>query len=148
MFPDVDPPKHRIIGDYRHSTTSSKEECLAFLIENRHWIREHHTFATYKELTLNYRILFDRRNKTKIVNDYKKYILTKTIPHISNLAISHNLMKHVGVDQQTEQDIVNFMFDQIKDSAIDKYRTIQQHFLRKHFIMDYVKNHYITKEPA
>lgn len=148
MLSNVDPPKHRIIGDYRHSTNTSKEECLKFLIDKRHWIREHHTFATYKELTLNYRLLFDRRNKAKIVHDYKKYVLSKTIPHISNLTISHNIIKHIGVDEQTEQKIVNFMFDQIKDPALDKYRTIQQHFLRKHFIMEYIKTKYITKEPT
>lgn len=148
MLSNVEPPKHRVIGDYRHSTNTSKEECLNFLISKRRWIREHHTFSTYKELTVNYRILFDRRNKNKIVHDYKKYVLTKTIPHISNLTISHNLIKYLEVDLETEQEVVNFMFNQIKDPSLDRFRNINQHFLRKHIIMDYVKKHYITKEPS
>jgi len=147
MFSNVIPPKYRIIGDYCHSTNTSGEETLKFLITERHWIRQHHSFATYKELTLNYRILYDRKNKNKIIHDYKKYILNKTILHISNLAISHNIVKHVGVDEQLEKEIIDFMFNQIKDQMIDKYRNIKQHFLKKKIVMDYVKEHFLTREP-
>lgn len=148
MFPNVDPPKHRIIGDYRHSTDKSKEVCLSFLMTNYRRICAVHSFSTFKELTLNYRILFDRHNKVKIINDYKKYILTKATVHISNLAISHNMIAHIGVDQHLEEQIVNYMYSQILDGSLDKYRNIDRHFLKKHIIMNYVKDHFLTKEPT
>jgi hypothetical protein len=147
MFPNVDTPQHRIIGDYRRSTDKSGEETLKFLMSNCRRICKYHSFSTFKELTLNYRILFNRRNKLKIIQDYKKHILAKTTIHKSNLAISYNMIAHIGVDQELENQIVDFMYAQLPDSPLDKYRNINTHFLKKHFVMNYVKDKFLTKEP-
>lgn len=147
MFSNVDTPQHRLIGDYRRSTDKNGTDALRFLITNKRAICKHHSFSTFKELCLNYRILFDRHNKPKIIHDYKKYLLTKTKVHISNLAISHNMVKHMGVDQQLEKEIIEFMYSQVTDNSLDRYRNIETYFLKKHMIMNYVKDKFLTKEP-
>lgn len=137
-------PRHRIVGDYRRST-NSKEECLAYLKKNYRKICKVHSFATFKEFTLNYRILFDRKNKNKIIQDYKKYILTKTKFHKSNVAMSFNLIQSINVDKELEKQIIDFMYAQLNDESINKFRNVEK--INKVVIMEFVKKNLVTKEP-
>jgi len=108
--------KHKIICDYADSTNSS-EDTLEFLIQNCRDICKEHSFNTFKEMTLNYRICFDQRNKSKIIKDYEKYILTKTKYHYS----------------------------QIQDSYLDKFRQLDNAKLKKYMIMNYVDKNILTR---
>ena len=138
--------KHRIIGDYRRSTDKDKNTCLKFLIENSRLICKYHSFDTFKELALNYRILYDRTNRTKIINDYKKYILTKSNNHKSNLAISYNMINTIVVDEELEKQIIEFMYEQIKDHDLQTFKN-QKYFLKRHMIMNYVRDKIVSKTP-
>lgn len=136
--------KNKIICDYADSTNSS-EDTLEFLIQNCRDICKEHSFNTFKEMTLNYRICFDQRNKSKIIKDYEKYILTKTKFHKSNLAISYNMIDQIGVSEELEKKIINFMYSQIQDSYLDKFRQLDNAKLKKYMIMNYVDKHILTR---
>jgi len=134
--------KRQIVNQYRHSTDNNGDDCLQFLLSNYRQICKLHSFNTFKEFSLNYRILFDRKNKRKIINTYKKYVLTKTKFHKSNLAISYNMINTITVDKELEQEIIDFMYKQLN---IKPFSTT--YFLKKHYIMDYVKTNFLTKTP-
>ena len=140
-------PKHKIVGEYRRATDKDGSMCVEFLITNRRRIVKYHSFATFKEFALNYRILFNRKNKKKIIHDFKKYILTKNKKHKSNLAMSYNMINAIAVDETLEQEIIDFMYRQLDDPKATVYSN-QPYFFKKHFIMDYVKTNVITKEPV
>jgi hypothetical protein len=57
------------------------------------------------------------------------------------------MVKHMGVDQQLEKEIIEFMYSQVTDNSLDRYRNIETYFLKKHMIMNYVKDKFLTKEP-
>jgi hypothetical protein len=59
-------------------------------------------------MILNYRTYFRTEQKTKIINDYLKYIINKTDHHKSDLAIGHNIIKNVFVDSTSEKIIIDF----------------------------------------
>jgi len=96
-------------------------------------------------MTLNYRICFDQRKKTKIIKDYEKYVLTKTEYHKSNLAISYNMIDQIGVSEELEKKIVTFMYDQIQDNYLDKFRQMDNAKLKKYMIMNYVDKNILTR---
>lgn len=142
--------KHNLVRKYRWATDRSGEDVRAYLFKNCRQIKKHLGFATFKELTLNYRILFDRHNKKKIVADYKRYVLGKQLQHKSDVAMSYNIIKYIGVDRETERAAVNFMFERLR-SELPKQTfmvAINDHpDIRKHVIMEYVKKHIIVKTP-
>lgn len=131
--------KHKIICDYRNATNSPKE-LLNFLLTNYRNICKYHSFNTFKEMTINYRIIcFDQRKKTKIIKDYEKYVLTKKEFHKSNLAISYNMIDQIRVSEELEKKIVDFMYDQMQDSDLNKFRKIENFKIKKHLIMSHVQ---------
>lgn len=136
--------KHKIICDYR-SAANSPKELLNFLLSNYRDICKYHSFNTFKEMTINYRIICDRRNKAKIINDYEKYVLTKKQFHKSNLAISYNMIDQIGVNEELEKKIVNFMYDQMQDSDLNKFRKIENFKIKKHLIMSRVQKIFFDK---
>ena len=73
--------------------------------------------------------------------------MTKARNHKSNLAMSYNLVKSVPMDEQTEQQVIDFMYSQLSMPHVQAYRT-QPYFFKKRFILDYVKGNIITKEPV
>jgi hypothetical protein len=139
--------RRRVVGDYRRPAGRSKEECLKFLTTNYRRICKYHSFNTFKEFTLNYRILFDRTNKNKIIHDYKKYILTKKTYHKSNMAISYNMITQICVDAELEQKIIEFMHTQLEVKSLEMFRSTDTYFLKKHMIMQYVKDNLLKGKP-
>ena len=136
--------KHKIICDYRNAT-NSPEELLNFLLTNYRNICKYHSFNTFKEMTINYRIICDPRNRIKIIEDYEKYVLNKKEFHKSNLAISYNMIDQIGVNEELENKIVDFMYDQIQDINLNKFRNIKNFKVKKHMIMSYVDKKYFDK---
>jgi hypothetical protein len=136
--------KHKIICDYR-SAANSPKELLNFLLSNYRDICKYHSFNTFKEMTINYRIIFDRKNRSKIIKDYEKYVLTKKEFHKSNLAISYNMIDQIKVNKGLEKKIVDFMYDQMQDSDLNKFRQINNATLKKHMIMNYIHKKYFDK---
>lgn len=136
--------KDKIIEQYRLST-NSKEQCRQFLIKDARNICRTHSFSTFKELCLNYRIINDRSNKFKIVHDYCKYVLSKTIKHTSNLAISYNMIEQIGVDKNLEARIIDFMLEHIRDSQIDPYRRISSYVLKRSCVLEWVRVNVMEK---
>lgn len=128
----------QLINQYR-LTTNSKEQCRQFLIDNARSICRYHSFSTFKELCLNYRIINDRSNKSRIVDDYCKYVLTKTVKHTSNLAISYNMITQIGVDSLLEGRIIDFMFEHIEDKSLDPYRRISSRVLKRSRVLEWVR---------
>lgn len=129
---------NQLIDQYRLST-NSKEQCRSFLINHARSICRYHSFSTFKELCLNYRIINDRSNKSRIIHDYCKYVLTKTVKHTSNLAISYNMITQIGVDGLLESRIINFMLEHIEDKTLDPYRRISSHVLKRSRVLEWVR---------
>lgn len=147
MLLDVKPHHIRkLVGDYRRSTDSDSKTCYEFLLNNARTICKNCSFNTFKEFTLNYRILFDRKKHRKVINDYKTYVMAKKVKHTSNIAISYNMITAVKVDQELEIQILEFMYDQLDKPELNKFRN-SPHFLKKHMMMEYVKHNIITKTP-
>jgi TRAP-type mannitol/chloroaromatic compound transport system substrate-binding protein len=146
MFFNVKTRAHKIIGNYRRSTDKDGATALAFLIANRHDIVKYHGYSTFREMTLNYRVLFDRRKVNRIKKDYRRYILTKADVHQSDLAISYNIAKYVNIDPLFEVQIVEFMYERLQDKIPPQLATY--YFTKKQAVMDYVKKNIVTKTPV
>jgi hypothetical protein len=101
-------------------------------------------------MILNYRTYFRTEQKTKIINDYLKYIINKTDHHKSDLAIGHNIIKNVFVDSTSEKIIIDFMFDRLRDRLLLKYKKIdllsENHFMKKHLVMNYIDDEILAKK--
>lgn len=128
----------QIIDQYRLNT-NSKEQCRQFLINNARSICRHHSFSTFKELCLNYRIINDRSNRSRIIHDYCKYVLTKRVKHTSNLAISYNMITQIGVDRSLEGRIIDFMLEHIDDPKLEFYRTVSLYALKRSRVLEWVR---------
>jgi flagellar biosynthesis protein FliP len=72
-------------------------------------------------------------------------VLTKKEFHKSNLAISYNMIDQIKVNEELEKRIVDFMYDQIQDNYLDKFRQINNAKLKKHMIMNYIDKKYFDK---
>jgi hypothetical protein len=142
--------KEELLSNYRENTNYSAEETLNFIFKNRHQIVKDFSYNTLKEMILNYRTYFRKEQKTKIINDYLKYIINKTDHHKSDLAIGYNIIKNVFVDPTSEKIIIDFMFNRLKDRLLLKYKKIdllsENHFMKKHLVMNYIDDEILAKK--
>jgi hypothetical protein len=142
--------KEKLLSTYRENTNYSSEEMLTFIFKHRHQIVKDFSYNMLKEMILNYRTYFKREQKTKIINDYLKYVINKKNHHKSDLAIGHNIIKNVVVDSESEKIIIDFMFDRLRDELLLKYKKIdllvEKHFVKKHLVMQYINEEIMIKE--
>jgi hypothetical protein len=111
-----------VFNTYSQAISTGQSTTLEFILANKYKIKEAVGFFGFKQFTLNYRIYFDQRNLDKILHDYRKYVLTKTIRHKSDLAISHNMLTKIQqLDSELEHTIVEFMYDRMKDTYLKKF---------------------------
>ncbi len=94
-----------IIDKFVETSNWESKEVFSFLVQHRHDI----PVNLFKQFCLNYRIYFHPKKKDRIYNDYVTYVLSKTTEHNSDIAISYNIIKYVGLDEQKEKGIVNYM---------------------------------------
>lgn len=140
-----------IISEYNDSTNLDRSGAFKFLRDNRRIIIKELGVGVFKEMTINYRTYFLRNRKNKIINDYKKYIMTKDVTHTSDLAIGYNIVKTVGVDSVTESIIVDFMFNRIhtilanQNPNTDIFAKV--YILKKNIVLSYIDT-IMTKKPT
>jgi hypothetical protein len=96
----------------------------------------------------NYRTLYNPKKKDKIISDFKKYIIDKETHHKSDLAIAFNIVKHVNLTANEEEQIINFMFDRLQSSLknINLSKAESVYFFKKQLIMEYVETNVITRK--
>jgi len=147
MFPDVGVQK-RLIAYYQTTTNQSANTVLAYIKLNRRVVDMHLGRHTLKEMMLNYRTLYNPKKKDKIVSDFKKYIIDKETHHKSDLAIAFNIVKHVNLTANEEEQIINFMFDRLQSSLknINLSKAESVYFFKKQLIMEYVETNVITRK--
>jgi hypothetical protein len=141
---------HHLIREYRQNVDKSESITLAFMINKRREIVKYFGFGTFKEMTLNYRMRYNRKNSKKLIHDYVTYVLTKTTYHKSDLAISYNMIKYIGVPEELAEKIIDFMYCVVREKdlnpTLEKFET-QRYFLKKHMMMDYVDKDILTTRP-
>jgi hypothetical protein len=115
-----------VFNKYSQAISNGQDTTLNFILVNKNKIREAVGFFGFKQFTLNYRIYFDQRNLNKILHDYKKYVLSKTIRHKSDLAISHNMLTKIQqLDHELENNIVEFMYERMRDTYLVKFNHLK-----------------------
>ena len=103
MFLNVEPSQ--VISRYQKYAASGQEDTINYLFRSRHLILHFFGIETFKEMAINYRILFNRRKRTRIIDEYQKYLLTKSKQHKSDLVISYHMITTIKVEQELENEL-------------------------------------------
>lgn len=129
---------NQLIAQFRNTTGGPAEVSYDFLVKHRRDIVNVLGYNAWKEMTLNYRTYFAKHQKVKIVNAFKRWVMTKQVHHNSDIVIAYNIINFVGVDKPTEELIVNFIFDRLKEKLTVVSKAQEHYFLKKHLVMDYI----------
>jgi hypothetical protein len=130
-----------VFAEYSNAIASGATDTLEFILTRKKSIRSAVGFTGFKQFTLNYRIYFDHRNMDRIIADYKTYVLSKQTRHKSDLAISHNLLTKIpNLSSELEHQVVDFMFDRMKDTYLVKFKHLANlpHGIKKHLCITHV----------
>jgi|APCry1669190288_1035285.scaffolds.fasta_scaffold56353_2 hypothetical protein len=139
-----------IFDGYSEAISNGAETTLAFILDNKRAIVNEVGFFGFKQFTLNYRIYFDNKRKDRIIKDLHKYVLSKEEKHKSDLAIGHNAITKLHLPRELEIQIVEFMFDRMKDTYLVKYKHLENlpnsFVVKKHLVIDYVYTKILRKK--
>jgi hypothetical protein len=126
-----------IIHQFVETSNWNSKEVFEFIVENRRSI----PLPLFKQFCLNYRTYFHPKKKDRIFRDYVKYVLSKSERHNSDIAISYNIVKYVGVDEERERVIIDFLAEQL--IQID----IKSHVIKKSIVLSIVEKTVLKKKP-
>ena len=139
----------QLISDYRTSLESSSSATYRFLLKNRKSIVRYLGRASLNEMILNYRALFRRDQKNKIMRDFKKYIMTKAVNHKSDFAIGYNIVKYVKVYIEEERMVVDYMFSKLADNIVKNVNYLEKlssvYFIKKHLVMNHLQDNFLSR---
>ena len=117
-------------------TNASEQEELEFLLSNARLLG----LAVYKEMVLNFRVCYRKNDRNKIVNSYKKNIMTKTNLNTSDIAIGYHIM-NLGL---ADTDIINYVYNRL-GNAVPK-SSILTSKLKQHFACKYIEDNILEKQ--
>lgn len=137
-----------VIQEYHSSADRTAAESYAVLMSMRSRVPR----SLFREMVLNYRTYHLPQHKWKIVRMYRKFIMTKTEHHRSDLAIGFNILRSVKVGKHDERAILDFMFARVKDVLLSMpHNNIQSamklQFIRDHAVMAYIEDAIVTRTP-
>ena len=136
----IEQEKNQILEEYTEITNKSSVDSLNFIIKRRHQIINKFGKNLIKEMILNHRIYFKKEQKIRIINDYKKYIMTKNESHNSDLAIGYNIINNVMIPQEVEKEIINFMSTQLP------IKQVQSHIIKKNLVLNFIETKVLKKK--
>jgi len=136
----IEQEKNQILEEYTEITNKSSVDSLNFIIKRRHQIINKFGKNLIKEMILNHRIYFKKEQKIRIINDYKKYIMTKNESHNSDLAIGYNIVNNVMIPQEVEKEIINFMSTQLP------IKQVQSHIIKKNLVLNFIETKVLKKK--
>ena len=117
-------------------TNASEQEELEFLLSNARLLG----LAVYKEMVLNFRVCYRKNDRNKIINSYKKNIMTKTNPNTSDIAIGYHII-NLGI---ADNDIINYVYNRL-GNAVPK-SSILTSKLKQHFACKYIEDNILEKQ--
>jgi hypothetical protein len=133
-----------ILNAYRNTTNLPAEDAYKFLYQHRREIVEKYGRNTFSEMVLNYRTYYKKSSKQKIFDGYKKYVMSKTDAHKSDLSIGYNIVNQVILPEDQEQLIVDYMFNRLQDQFPKSIRS--NYKLKKYFVLDYIEKNILTRK--
>lgn len=87
-----------------------------FILKYKSTIKQQLGNAVLREFILNYRTHNRTSSKTKLLNDFRLFILPKTEHHVSDLAIAYNIIKNFHLDVKEQSELIDFMYNRIQSS--------------------------------
>jgi len=124
-----------IIRAYTETTNGTADVAFAFIRKHRRDVSR----QLLHEMMLNYRSYFKPKQKDRIVQDYKKYIIGKTQKHKSDLVIGYNIVTMVRLPTRNEEYIVDYLYDRLQDQFPKSIRS--NYKLKKYFVLPNLLDH-------
>ncbi len=96
---------HRIVINHRAA--------VRFMVQHRELIVNVCGRNVMRELILNFRTRVGYRDPNKLVVDFDRYVVTKTVHHSSDLAIACNLLKYTELTINHRRRVIQFVVDRL-----------------------------------
>lgn len=143
MLPDVE--ARNLIEGFVQTTNKSATDSFHYMLSNRRRIVGAMGSNTFHEMLLNYRTYYKRNQKQKIVDRYKKYIMTKTNHHTSDFVIGRNILTFLWLDPVNEKEIVDFLFVNLSP-RFEKKSLARLPNMRKKIVTEYIEQHMMKRK--
>lgn len=136
--------KNKLIVQYVEAVSAGEAIARVFILSHRSEILQVLGKQVLREFILNYRSHFQGSNSTRLIKDFKAYIVPKTTHHRSDVAIARNILRNCKLSKDQESFIVDFMFNRLKHNmpadlldAIAKSNSVK---IKKGIVLEYVRN--------